>query len=162
MVSQRLRKHLRIVLLSAAAATTAASQLQAQHAGGAGMEKEKQRISEIERRWMEALNNADLDAIGKIVADDFQRPSPQAGSFLSKSQLLSWYKAHLSKQSPVKRRIQELTITIYGQTAIARGSVIVSNPAEKKQTTDLFTDVFVLRDGEWKAVSAQENAVSKN
>lgn len=155
----RIAKHLCAFSFVLLTAGLACGEVRGQQPSASGMENAKEHISQLEHRWMDALNNDDLEAVGHILADDFQRPSPQSGGFLSKPQLLSWYKAHLSKTSPVKRRIQELTITIYAQTAIARGSVVITNPAEKKQTTDLFTDVFVLRGGEWKAVSAQENAV---
>jgi ketosteroid isomerase-like protein len=122
-----------------------------------GLERERAAVAKLEDQWLTALNNADVDAIAKILGDDFLRPAPDPGRFVNKADLLSFYRSHLSPQGPDKRRIENMTVTVYGPTALARGELTTTNSEGHVIRKVLFTDVFVQRDGKWQAVSAQEN-----
>ena len=124
-----------------------------------GQEREKAAVAQVEQEWVKALNHADLKAIGGILASDFIRPAPQAGQFITKAELLSYYRAHLSPRDPHQRRIEDMKVSVYGTAAIARGTVITADAQGRLVRKLLFTDVFVKRDGRWQAVSAQENHV---
>jgi len=52
-------------------------------------------------------------------------------------------------------------VRVYGRTAIATGIVINTGAGGADAQRSIFTDVFVLRNGTWQAVNAQENALSK-
>lgn len=117
-------------------------------------------IAQLEQRWVTALNNADIPAIDGILGDDFVRPAPSTGTFINKAQLLGYYRSHLSAQSGVTRRIEDMMISVDGATGIARGIVVTASADDKHDARQLFTDVFVLRGGEWLAVSAQENPIA--
>jgi ketosteroid isomerase-like protein len=116
-------------------------------------------VAQVEQRWVTALNRGDVKAIGAILAPDFVRPAPQEGTFLGRAALLAYYRKALSPQSTVRRRIEGLTIRVYGHTAVARGFVVVTESAKHTASKLIFTDVFVERGGKWLAVSAQENTV---
>ncbi|MGE5206963.1 MAG: nuclear transport factor 2 family protein [Chlamydiota bacterium] len=122
-----------------------------------GQEREQAAVAQVEQEWVKALNHADVQAIGRILADDFIRPAPQAGQFITKADLLRYYGAHLSPNDPNQRRIEDMTVSVYGMTAIARGLVITADGQGWVLGKLLFTDVFVKRHGKWQAVSAQEN-----
>ena len=124
------------------------------------LEREKTAITQLEDEWLTALNNADVDAIAKILADDFVRPAPDPSRFVDKADLLSFYRSHLSRQGPDKARIENMTVTIYGHTALARGELTTTDTGGRIIRRLLFTDIFVQRDGKWQAVSAQENPVT--
>ncbi|MFP5237893.1 MAG: YybH family protein [Acidobacteriota bacterium] len=118
-------------------------------------------IAQLENRWVSALNHADLAALDAILADDFVRPAPTAGTFISKAQLLAYYRTHPSARSGITRRIEDMTIWIEDTTGIARGIVVTAGADHKDDSRQLFTDVFVLRSGRWQAVSAQENPIPR-
>lgn len=117
-------------------------------------------ITHLENRWLAALMAAKVDAIAEVLADDFLRPAPNSGRFVTKSQLLSFYRSHLSAQNPDSKHMEGLTVTVYDSTALARGTLITTNPKGEAVSKLLFTDVFVKRLGKWQAVSAQEDKVT--
>lgn len=121
---------------------------------------DKESIVKLENEWLNALNNADVDQIARILADDFVRPAPRSGLFIDKTTLLQYYRSQLSKRDAATARTMKITsVDVYGQVAIARGIVVVPDPKHHNESRLLFTDVFVYRSGTWKAVSAQENAI---
>lgn len=123
-------------------------------------EQAKAAVTQLENQWLAALNTANPNAIGDILADDFVRPAPESGCFVNKTDLLSYYRSHLKPIGPDQRRIDDMTVTVYGNTALARGFVIRTAADGHVISKLLFTDVFVERNGKWQAVSAQENPVA--
>src|SRR5580704_18716898 len=85
------------------------------------IEREKAALAHIEEEWLNALNKADVNAIAEVLADDFLRPIPDSGQFVNKTDLLRFYRSHLSPQGSDQRRIDNMTVTLYGTTALARG-----------------------------------------
>lgn len=126
-----------------------------------GNHQDQAAVAHVEQQWLGALNDAKADIIANLVADDFVRPSPDSGQFVTKADLISYYRTHLKPIHPDQRRIEDMTVTVYGSTAIARGKVVRSAADGHLISTLLFTDVFVKRDGRWQAVSAQENQVAQ-
>ena len=127
----------------------------------AGTDAARAAIARLENRWVAALNHADIATIDAILGEDFVRPAPAAGTFISKAQLLAYYRTHLSAHSGITRRIEGMKIWIKGTTGVARGVVAITSADRKHDSRQLFTDVFVLRSGRWQAVSAQENAIAR-
>jgi len=117
-------------------------------------------IIRLENKWLAALMAANVDGIQEVLADDFVRPAPDSGDFVTKSQLLSFYRSHLSPQNPNTKHMEGLTVTVYDSTALARGTLITTDPKGQAISKLLFTDVFVRRRGKWQAVSAQEDKVT--
>ena len=113
-------------------------------------------IARLEDRWLKAIETADIATLKSILADDFIRPIPLSAQFVTKSQLVDYYKSRKPAATPPKH-IENFSVTFYGTTAIARGNVVANDPTGQVVARNLFTDVFVFRDGRWQAVSAQEN-----
>lgn len=122
-------------------------------------DSDRAQIAQLEDRWLKAVAEADVTVLNQILADDFARPAPTAGLFITKSQYLAYYRAHQQTPAAGSKRIDNLSIRIYGNTAIARGVVVTVDGKGVTLSRNLFTDVFLKRDGPWQAVSAQENAV---
>src|ERR1700693_4228299 len=122
-----------------------------------------QRNSEEARAAVVALENdwltheSDGQRLNRILAEDFIHPVPQ-GFFLSKKEHIDWSVKHPYPASH-KAKFEKLDVRIYGDTAIANGTVVTSDDIDPKSHRTVFTDVFVYRDGRWQAVNAQENAV---
>lgn len=114
-------------------------------------------VAQVEQLWLDALERADIGAIADMLADDFVRPAPQAGRFINKAELLDYYRAHLIPEPPGRKRIENMTVAVFGNTAIARGTLIATDAAGHVTAELLFTDLFVRRNGRWLAASAQEN-----
>lgn len=117
-------------------------------------------VIRLENKWLASLLAANVDEIAQVLADDFSRPSPDSGDFVTKAELLSFYRSHLSAQGPNAKQMEGLTVTVYDSTALARGMLMTTDPKGRVVSELLFTDVFVKRQGRWQAVSAQENKVT--
>jgi Domain of unknown function (DUF4440) len=117
-------------------------------------------VIRLENKWLAGLLAANVDAIAEVLADDFSRPSPDSGDFVSKAQLLSFYRSHLTAQEPIAKHMEGLTVTVYDSTAIARGMLTTTDSKGQVVSKLLFTDVFVRRQRRWQAVSAQENKLT--
>ncbi len=115
------------------------------------IEKEKQEIIQLENHWLASVDNP--QALESILADDFLHVLPTG--IITKRQQLDFQRKH-PRKNPPKRSFGELTVRIYGDTAVANGIVMATNKAGATRKT-YFTDVFAKRNGQWQAVNAQEN-----
>ena len=119
-------------------------------------ESDRQTLIALENEWLTAQNASILD---RILASDFLHPVP-SGDFLTKSQHIEWFTKHLPPVN-LKFRFGRLDVRLYGDFAIANGSVITSDENGKEVSRNVFTDVFTYRDGRWQAINAQETDVRK-
>jgi ketosteroid isomerase-like protein len=155
-----LRGSLSVLLIATAFSTSLLGQRDPQKANETGVEQAMAAVARVEAEWLNALNKADLNAIAEVLGDDFIGPDPNSGQFVNKADLLRFYRSHLSPEGPDQRRIENLTVSVYGATALARGVLTTRDAHGQVIRKLLFTDVFVLRKGKWQAVSAQENLVA--
>jgi ketosteroid isomerase-like protein len=149
-----------ILTLAVAAATPLSAQKGDANAKASEAERDKAAVADLEQQWLNALNKADVNTIAEVLADDFVRPAPDSGQFVNKADLLQFYRSHLSPLASGQKRIEHMTVTLYGSTALARGVLITTNSDGQVIRKLLFTDVFVKHAAKWQAVSAQENAVT--
>ncbi len=111
-------------------------------------------IARIEHRW---LATSDTAVLRRILAPDFVHIVP-GGETLTRAEHLAWVAAHPHVPS-VRRRFVRLGVRLYGTTAIANGIVEADSSTGKELSRTAFTDVFVKRNGRWRAVNAQEDVV---
>ena len=57
-------------------------------------------------------------------------------------------------------RFESLTVRIYGDAAVATGTVAVADDSARTVSRNSFTDVFVYREHRWRAVSAEETPIA--
>jgi ketosteroid isomerase-like protein len=114
----------------------------------------EEQIRELMRRWDEALVKKDVKFIGSILANDFTCIDV-SGRIQNKSQLLAFIgssdlKIELSESS-------SFVVRIYGDTAvaIAEGRIRGSYKSEGFESRYRYTDVWVKREGHWKAAATQ-------
>jgi hypothetical protein len=124
-------------------------------AGKRSAESDRQALVAIEQEWLNAPDAATLE---RILAPDFVHPVA-SGDFLTKAQHIEWFVKHPSPPS-VKRRFDKMTVRLYGDVGVVTGTVVATDPQGDQEKTTIFTDVFVYRDGRWRAVNAQENPVA--
>lgn len=123
---------------------------------GRPAESDQHAVEALEHQWLAAEH--DRTALDTILADDFMHPV-SAGVFLTKAQHIGWAVSHPAPPDR-RRRFDGLRIRVYGQAAVATGTVVSIDQAGHEDRT-VFTDVFVRRNGRWQAVNAQENAVPR-
>lgn len=138
-----------LVILSALALLPAAETVRA-----AEPQASERQIRALEERWLS--NEAQPDVLASILADDFLHVLP--AGFISKSEQIQYVRQH-PEAFPGTKQFEELRVRIYGDTAIAVGIVRTDLGANRLKRT-AFTDVFVRRNGNWLAVSAQELALN--
>lgn len=112
-------------------------------------------VRAVEERWLS--NESRPQVVETILADDFVHVL--SVGFIDKSEHLQYLKQHPGA-FPGTKRFEEIRIRIYGETAVATGIVRTDVGAGVPKRT-AFTDVFVLRKGQWLAVNAQELSLNK-
>ncbi|MGH9524614.1 MAG: nuclear transport factor 2 family protein [Terriglobales bacterium] len=115
-------------------------------------------IQELEMKWLDALVRRDQAAVAEILAPEFH-DTTMTGQVRNREQALA---AVLDPVLPeLQRSFGRMDIHSYdGRFAVVNGIVLVSGNGIAAARV-AFTDVFVLRDGKWQAVAAQENLQQK-
>jgi hypothetical protein len=109
----------------------------------------------IEREWLRALVQRDRATLDRILADDFV-DSNWKGELRTKSQMLEG----LGTSSPYLQHLRDVKVDLYRSMAVARGLNEIRDKDGRIVMRIRFTDVLIYRHGNWRAVAAQETAVS--
>ena len=110
----------------------------------------------VEERWVEALERRDAPAVDAILADDFL-DATYRGALRTKSEALA--ALHSPDRADAAQQLSELRARVYGAAGVVTGINTVTARDGSFSVRVRFTDVFVRRDGRWRAVSAQETLV---
>ncbi len=110
-------------------------------------------IKQLEQRWLDALVRRDQATVAEILAPEFQDTMID-GKVRTREQALA---AVLDTTRPAfSRFFGRLEVKVYeGKFAVAHGLTVL-NGDKIREAHIVFTDVFVLRNGKWQAVAAQE------
>ena len=110
-------------------------------------------VKKLEQRWLDALIARDQATVADILAPEFQDTMID-GKIHNREQALA---AVLDTTRPALTRFfGRLEVKVYdGRFAVAHGLTVV-NGEKIHEAHIVFTDVFVLRNGKWQAVAAQE------
>ena len=146
-----LRHLLCCVLVAAWAVTPSASQ-------SPPVKSDQQILIELEQRWNEAIYRKDIAFIENILADEFIATYDD-GSRGDKARELALV-AEFNQR--VESAIQdEFTVKVYGDTAVVWFTLrlVGIRQGQRAEVTLHYTDVFVLRNGDWQCVSTQSTRV---
>ena len=115
----------------------------------------KQPPEEVEREFFEALINADVASLDRILASDFVLIDVMTGSEVSGETLtelvrLAQLRFHMIDQTEYKVRV-------YGTTSVITGRTVMIGWYEGQQfrVTSRYTHVLVEQSENWRIVSAQ-------
>jgi len=110
-------------------------------------------ITQLERDWAAAIVGKDTATLERLLADDFTGTSAN-GQRYSKAEAIDDVKA--GRYVAESMDLSRITVRVYGETA-----VVTLDQTEKSQFKGedcsgryAFTDVWVKRQGEWRAVAA--------
>jgi len=114
----------------------------------------EQFIIQSERQWAESVATGDTTILERILADDFVGVDPK-GRFYDKAKMISD-----TPDAPnyfVSNHINEVKVRFYGDTAVAQGDESWERRSgEPMRGRFVWTDTWVLRNGRWQIVAAED------
>jgi ketosteroid isomerase-like protein len=114
-------------------------------------------LVKLEQTWAEALARRDADAVGCILADDFQDTDPN-GQLHDRTETL----AGVPHRKPGANQLSELDPHVYGDFGYIRGLATLIDAQGKIVARVRFTDIYIYRDGRWLAVAGQESLLPQS
>src|SRR5262249_960481 len=123
--------------------------------------KDEQAIQRVEQEWAAALVKGDQAMIDRIESPDWTLADPE-GNLVTKAMSDADLKSGKLKFESVHG--DEITIRVFGDSAIAFGLVTEKSKYDGKDTSGQFrfTDVFIKKDGRWQAVCTHLTRVAKH
>ena len=113
-------------------------------------------LIQLEQTWAQALEVHDADAVGCILAEEFQDADPD-GKLHTRAETL----AQIPHRRPGKNILSELDTHIFGDFGYIRGLATLVDGQGKTKARVRFTDIYVYRDQRWLAVAGQESLLSE-
>jgi ketosteroid isomerase-like protein len=113
-------------------------------------------LIQLEQAWAQALEVHDADAVGCILAEEFQDADPD-GKLHTRAETL----AQIPHRRPGKNILSELDPHVFGDFAYIRGLATLVDGQGKTKARVRFTDIYVYRGQRWLAVAGQESLLSE-
>ena len=112
-------------------------------------------ILQVEQQWTQAHLELDIDALNRLMADDYTHITAD-GSVIGKEEDLASYRSG-ERRWHITRSDQHHVRVFGGETAVLIGRWTAEgvNAGERFDYTARFTAVYVKRDGRWQMVHAQ-------
>jgi len=124
-----------------------------------GKSSVEQTLIQMEHDWSQADTHKDAAALNRILADDWMGIDFE-GTVLTKPEALKDITSgSASLESTV---LSDIKVRVYGNTAIVTGTDTEKSEYHGQDSSGkyLWTDVFVLRNGRWQAVSSQSTKLA--
>jgi ketosteroid isomerase-like protein len=118
--------------------------------------KDENALVEIEKTWAQALEQHDANALGCILADEFEDAGID-GSVSVRDAVL----AKTKNSKNVHHELSDLHAYVHGDFGYIRGLATGTPVGGGTSTTVRFTDIYVYRDGRWQCVAGQESLVRR-
>jgi hypothetical protein len=118
--------------------------------------KDAHALVQLEQTWAQALEVHDADAVGCILAEEFQDADPN-GKLHGRAETL----AQIPHRRPGKNILSELDPHGFGEFGYIRGLATLVDGQGKTLARVRFTDIYVYRDQRWLAVAGQESLLSE-
>lgn len=116
-----------------------------------GQAKDEATLIQLEHTWAEALERHDAEAVGCLLAPEFEDADPE-GWLHDRTETL----AHIPHRRARHNTLSEMHAHLYGDVAYVRGMSMATDAEDKMLGKVRFTDIFVYREGRWLAVAGQE------
>lgn len=113
-------------------------------------------LVELEQNWAAALSRKDADAVGCMLAEEFEDADVD-GSLHTRS----WTLERIPHKKPGVNHLSELRAHVEANSGFTRGLATLVDGAGKVVARVRFTDVFVYRDGRWQAVAGHESLLGE-
>lgn len=118
-------------------------------------------LIQMEHDWSQADVKKDVAALNRILAEDWIGIDFQ-GTVLTKPEALKQVDLHSDATETESTELAEMKIRLFGNTALVSGTEIERSQYKGKDSSGkyIWTDVFVLRNGHWQAVSSQSTKLA--
>jgi hypothetical protein len=126
------------------------------HAQPANIDYNKIReyITESEKQWAEATASGDTTAILRILADDFIGVDPKGVQYHKRQEV---YNTSVSPRLFKSNHLNKVKIRFYGSMAVAQGDETwVRLSGDPITGRFVWTDTWLLRNGQWQIVAAED------
>ena len=139
-----------VFLATAAAPSIAAAQ---------PVKSDQEVLVELEKSWNEAFYRKDLKYIESILSDEFMSTYEDGSRADKKKELALTEAFDQAVQSAVQ---DDFRVRVFGETAVVWFTLHLVGLKQGKpsELTLSYTDVWVLRDGNWRCVSAHSTRVT--
>ena len=127
----------------------------AQAASGRDPQRDRETLIKLEHEWADSVNSEAFWE--RLYAPDFVHIIAD-GRIISRHDELEYRRSiHLDTRATL--HFEEMQVRIYDDVGVVTGRTIASGAANQVLRKTSFTDVFLWRDGHWRAVNAQETTV---
>ena len=113
----------------------------------------------LERRWNESVYSKDIEFIDSILTDDFRATyeNGETGDRTKELQLVAEFNQQVESATQ-----DDFMVRVYQETAVVSFTLhLVGIKQGQRAELDLrYTDVWVMRDGRWRCVSAHSTRVT--
>jgi uncharacterized protein (TIGR02246 family) len=115
-------------------------------------------IKFLEDAWVNAIVHQNVDVLNRVMADDFKGVSANGQQYTKQEAIVDVRSGFYAVES---MQLQNVNVQILGDMALVK---FYQNEKSKLGEEDsggryAFTDVWVKRDGEWRAISSQGTPV---
>jgi ketosteroid isomerase-like protein len=110
-------------------------------------------IERLERRWMDAVRDRDMEFLDRLLGEEFTLTTGRPGAPVRTRE--EWLQITRDRYSIEQYEFDRLDVFPYGHVALARSRYRQRGAmdGEDRSQAFLMTDVFVRRDGRWRAVT---------
>ncbi len=116
-----------------------------------------------EQEYARALRDNDADAVGRVLADDWQVVNTDGGWSAAKAPFLDVIRSGQFARKTME--ISDIKVRLYGNVAVVTEHVSTSGVFKSKaqafDVKEVQSDVLVWSDGVWKSVLTHETKVSR-
>jgi ketosteroid isomerase-like protein len=139
--------------------TVAATMLTCLVHGADGNSAKEEAVIKFEHEWADTWVKSDVKAMKKMLTDDFIEVDP-SGHISNRSEHLQQFESGKFKVESLK--LSNLKVRFFGNVAVVNGIADDKASSAGKDVSGQygFTDVLVLRGGEWKAASTHATKVA--
>jgi ketosteroid isomerase-like protein len=124
------------------------------------MNKEEEQLEQLEHELVGAFLNRDIDALGRILADEFIITDPHGPSFTKERYLADLEAQRVSFKSLV---IDEIDVRVIDDTAVVTGKATADGRSQdgpyKGQYS--FMDVYLRKRSGWQAILSAVNRAGR-
>lgn len=110
-----------------------------------------------ERAWLDAYDDNDVDAMRRIVGDEFSIVYGN-GTVVDKAGTIAFLTPGHPDDPATRQFTEGTTVRVYGDVAILTGVYVSEGPAGANRSR--YTDTWVWRDGRWQVVASHLTSLS--
>lgn len=117
---------------------------------------QEQELKALDLSWHQAVAGRDVDALGRLLADDYQL-SLDAAKMLTKAQEIEAVKTSDPVFNFGSFKLKDVTVRVEGERVSVSGILTVKPDGEGKNSRRryFYTRTFISRDGRWQVLTSR-------